>query len=256
MPTLSAWVRVRDYRLGQIAKLSNIEIFRESPMDKAALLESGYKHIILATGAAWRRDGVGHNNYVAVPGMEADNVLTPDDIMKGRDVKGDVIIYDDDQYYMAAVIAEKLLLAGCNVTFVTPGIDMASWSLYTDEQFKVQARLMKMGIKLMLGHRLIAWRRDHGIFACHYTGTEKHVQGATLVSVTSRISNDALYLDLKADEGARKAAGMITLKNIGDADVPGAIVHAVYAGHKAAREFGETIDVDQFPFKRELVFVK
>jgi hypothetical protein len=38
--------------------------------------------------------------------------------------------------------------------------------------------------------------------------------------------------------------------------VPGAIVHAVYAGHKAAREFGEVIDPDQFPFKRELVFVK
>jgi dimethylamine/trimethylamine dehydrogenase len=46
------------------------------------------------------------------------------------------------------------------------------------------------------------------------------------------------------------------LRAIGDCDVPGAIVHATYAGHRAAREFGETIDPDQFPFKRELVFVK
>ncbi len=89
LPSLSAWARVRDYRLGQIAKLSNIEIFRESRMDKAALLETGYRHIILATGANWRRDGVGHNNYLAVPGMDAANVLTPDDIMAGKKVTGD-----------------------------------------------------------------------------------------------------------------------------------------------------------------------
>ena len=256
LPTLSAWVRVRDYRLGQIAKLSNIEIFRESRMDKAALLESGYKHIILATGATWRRDGVGHNNYFAVPGMDAANVVTPDDIMKGKTISGDVVVYDDDQYYMAAVIAEKLVLAGCNVTFITPGLDVASWSLYTDEQFKVQVKLMNMGVRLVLAHRLTAWNRDHGLFACNYTGTEKRIEAATLVSVTSRLSDDGLYLDLKADDAARADAGILTLKNIGDADVPGAIVHAVYAGHKAAREFGEVIDPDQFPFKRELVFVK
>ncbi len=110
---LSAWARVRDYRLGQIAKLPNIEIFRESRMDKAALLETDYQHIILATGAIWRRDGVGHNNYFAVPGTDAANVLTPDDIMRGaRRHAATVIVYDDDQYYMAAVIAEKLVQDG------------------------------------------------------------------------------------------------------------------------------------------------
>ncbi len=256
LPTLSNWVRVRDYRLGQIAKLPNIEIFRESRMDKAALLDAGYKHIILATGATWRRDGVGHNNWTAVPGMDRANVLTPDDIMAGREVSGEVIVYDDDQYYMAAVIAEKLRLAGCNVTYVTPGLDVASWSLNTDEQFKVQVKLLKLGINLVLTHRLSAWKGDHAVFACNYSGTEKRIEAATLVSVTSRQSNDALFLGLKADEPARAEAGILTLKNIGDADVPGAIVHAVYAGHKAAREFGEVIDPDLFPFKRELVFVK
>jgi dimethylamine/trimethylamine dehydrogenase len=171
-------------------------------------------------------------------------------------VTGDVIVYDDDQYYMAAVIAEKLRLMGCNVTYVTPGLDVASWSLYTDEQFKVQVKLIKLGINLVLTHRLTAWKGDHAVFACIYSGAEKRIEAATLVSVTSRQSNDALFLELKADEAARAEAGILTLKNIGDADVPGAIVHAVYAGHKAAREFGEVIDPDQFPFKRELVFVK
>jgi dimethylamine/trimethylamine dehydrogenase len=256
LPGLSAWARVRDYRLGQIAKLPNIEIFRESRMDKAALLESGYRHIILATGATWRRDGVGHNVYMPVPGMEAANVLSPDDIMAGKKVTGPVIVYDDDQYYMGAVIAEKLRAEGHDVTLVTPGADVATWSVFTDEQFKTQAKLMKLGVKLVLTHRLAGWHGDHGTFACNYTGTLKRIEAATLINVSARISNDALFLELKADETARNEAGILTLKNIGDADVPGAIVHAVYAGHKAAREFGEVIDPDQFPFKRELVFVK
>jgi dimethylamine/trimethylamine dehydrogenase len=157
---------------------------------------------------------------------------------------------------MGAVIAEKLRTEGNDVTLVTPGTDVATWSVFTDEQFKTQAKLMKLGVNLVLTHKLTGWRGDHGTFACNYTGAEKRIEAATLVTVTSRLSDDALFLDLKADDAARKEAGILSLKNIGDADVPGAIVHAVYAGHKAAREFGEVIDPDQFPFKRELVFVK
>jgi dimethylamine/trimethylamine dehydrogenase len=256
LPGLAAWVRVRDYRLGQIGKLSNIEIFRESRMDKAAIFEAGYRHVILATGATWRRDGTGHNNYLPVPGMDAANVFTPDDVMAGKTVTGPVIIYDDDQYYMGGVIAEKLRSEGHEVTLVTPGTDVSNWAFFTDEQFKAQAKLMKMGVKLVLTHRLAAWAGDHARFVCNYTSTEMRVDAATLVSVTSRVSEDALFRELKADEAGRNKAGILTLKNIGDGDVPGAIVHAVYAGHRAAREFGEVIDPDLFPFKRELVFVK
>ena len=41
--------------------------------------------------------------------------------------------------------------------------------------------------------------------------------------------------------------------SIGDAFVPGAIYAAVYAGHRAAREFGEDIDPDAVGYIRELV---
>jgi len=44
-----------------------------------------------------------------------------------------------------------------------------------------------------------------------------------------------------------------TLCSIGDAFVPGAIYAAVYAGHRAAREFGENIDPDAVGYIRELV---
>ena len=48
-------------------------------------------------------------------------VLTPDDIMAGRMPRGrDVLIYDDDHYYMGGVLAELLRKHGFAVTLVTP----------------------------------------------------------------------------------------------------------------------------------------
>ncbi|MDY0882379.1 FAD-dependent oxidoreductase [Dongia soli] len=256
LPGLGTWGRVRDYRLGQIAKLPNVEIFLESRMDKDTILEAGYRHVILATGAAWRRDGIGHNVYFPLPGLDAANVLTPDDVMSGKQPSGSIVVYDDDQFYMAGALAERFRAAGHDVTLVTPGLDVSSWTLFTDEQFKVQTKLMKMGVNLVLAHRLEAWHGDAAAVACIYTGASRRVAGETLVTVTARQADDGLYRSLKEDAAAREAADIVTLRPIGDCDAPGAIVHATYAGHRAAREFGETIDPDQFPFKRELVFVK
>ncbi|TXH38727.1 MAG: NADH:flavin oxidoreductase [Rhodospirillaceae bacterium] len=256
LPGLGTWGRVRDYRLGQIAKLPNVEIFLESRMDKDTILEAGYRHVILATGATWRRDGIGHNVHFPLPGLDAANVLTPDDVMGGKEPTGSIVIYDDDQFYMAGALAERYRAAGHDVTLVTPGLDVSTWTLFTDEQFKVQTKLMKMGVNLILAHRLDAWHGDAAEVACIYTGVTRRIAGETLLSVTARQADDGLYRALKEDAAARGAADIVTLRAIGDCDVPGAIVHATYAGHRAAREFGETIDPDQFPFKRELVFVK
>jgi len=255
LPGLASWARVKDYRLGQIERLGNVEVFPETYLDRDQVYELGYAHVICATGATWRRDGVGHNVHFPVPGCEGVNVLTPDDVMAGAPVVGPVLIYDDDQYYMAGVLAEKLRTAGLDVTLATPGLDVSSWTLFTDEQFKVQTRLMQAGVKLVLAHKLKAWHQDHAELACIYTGKARRAAAATLILVTSRIANDTLYRELKADEAGRKAAGVQTLRAIGDCDVPGAIVHATYAGHRAAREFGEAIDPDRFPYRRELVFV-
>ena len=52
---------------------------------------------------------------------------------------------------------------------------------------------------------------------------------------------------------AASSTSIETLRSIGDAFVPGAIYAAVYAGHRAAREFGEDIDPDAVGYIRELV---
>ncbi len=53
--------------------------------------------------------------------------------------------------------------------------------------------------------------------------------------------------------GAGELGHIETLRTIGDAFVPGAIYAAVYAGHRVAREFGESIDPDDVGYIRELV---
>ena len=74
-----------------------------------------------------------------------------------------------------------------------------------------------------------------------------------MVLVTSRISNDGLWRELQA----RAEAGDVpwrTLTRIGDALAPATVAHAVYAGHRYAREFDAPVP-DGTPYKVERVNV-
>src|SRR6202000_3491529 len=58
LPGLAAWIRVLDYRAQALAEMKNVEVFRQSPMTAQDIMESGFEHVAVATGSAWRRDGV------------------------------------------------------------------------------------------------------------------------------------------------------------------------------------------------------
>ena len=57
--------------------------------------------------------------------------------------------------------------------------------------------------------------------------------------VGNRKQNDSLYKSLKSNQEALNASGIKTLQNIGDSNAPGAVVHAVYAGHLYANTFDQ-----------------
>ena len=121
LPGLAEWIRVRDYRALRIGKLDNVEVFRESDMSAEDALAVGADHIAVATGATWRRDGYGAANPrgIAVAGP-AGGVFTPDDVMAGRLPEGPTVVFDDDHYYMASVLAERIRMSGVPVTLVSP----------------------------------------------------------------------------------------------------------------------------------------
>ncbi len=251
LPGLASWARVRDYRLGQIAKLASIEVFPESEMSATDVAAMECRHVVLATGAHWRRDGTGHTVRRPVIARDAARIWTPDDILAGQLPEGHVVIYDDDQYYMAGVIAEKLTQAGRKITFVTPGIEVSSWTVMTDEQVRIQSRMMSVGVTIHLARHLTGWDGAAARFASIYDGSDLAVAGDALLIAGARQMNDSLERELLALQAAGKLPQLASIRAIGDCYVPGAIYNAVYSGHRLAREFDETIDRDAVGYSRE-----
>ena len=121
LPGLAAWGRVLDYRQQAIGDLACVEVYRESRMTAADIVEFGFRHVAVATGAAWRRDGVARWHTQPVPAHPAADVLTPDDLMAGWRPSGSrVVVYDDDHYYLGGVLAELLQNEGFEVEIITP----------------------------------------------------------------------------------------------------------------------------------------
>jgi len=243
LPGLAEWMRVVDWRVGQLGRLPNVAIFLDSELDAGQILEFSADRVALATGSKWRRDGIGRTHAAPISGWKDANVLTPDDVMNGALPAGPVLVYDEDHYYMGNVIAEKLRGAGLDVIFATPESKVGLWTARTAEQSRVQARMIELGVRLELDSALASLGRDRAVLACSYTGRTREIEVASVVMVTSREPSDALY---------RELAEQIDIERIGDCRAPGLIATAVYAGHLYAREMDETPRAG-VPFKREHV---
>jgi dimethylamine/trimethylamine dehydrogenase len=244
LPGLNAWGRVVDYRQYQISQMANVNLYLGSDMDAAGVAEFGADHVVIATGARWCNSGIGRSTPAPVPVIGDMPVLTPDDIMAGvKPPKGRVLIYDDDHYYMGGVLAEKLRKDGYAVTLVTPAPIVSQWTTNTLEQGRIQARMIELGVEIVPLHSMDEIEGDTALLECVYTEAERPVKCASVVMVTMRRPEEALYQALIAQG--------LTPDRIGDALAPGTIAAAVWSGHRYARELGEDVSAD-VPFKREL----
>jgi dimethylamine/trimethylamine dehydrogenase len=241
LPGLRQYDRVRDWRLNQISKLSNVQYFLESVVDREQILEFAADRVVVATGATWRHDGIGRWHEEEIPGWQTPSVMTPDDVLGGAVPDGPVVVYDDDHYYLGGVIAEKLRGDGLEVTLVTPANEVSTWTNRTEEQHRIQERILTLGIHLKTGTLLSEIRSGGVIAECIYTGRTLEIPASAVVLVTSRAPRDDLYLSLR-DE--------IDIERIGDCLAPGTIATAVYSGHRYAREMDADIPVG-IPFLRE-----
>ncbi|GLS87058.1 NADH:flavin oxidoreductase [Cypionkella aquatica] len=251
LPGLSAWGRVADYRTYQISQRPNVETYFDSCLTAENILDFGFQHVAIATGALWRADGVARMHVEPIPNSGLP-VYTPDDLMAGRLPKGRVTVFDDDHYYMGGVLAELLAQHGCAVTLVTPSAYVSDWTLNTLEQAAIHRRLVAAGVKIVL-NTVISSLTNQGVStACVYTGHASHIDAEAVVMVASRIAQDQLYHDLKAREADWADAGILSVKVIGDACAPGPIAWATYAGHRFARELDMPDIGDVLPFRREV----
>ncbi len=241
LPGLSEWARVRDYREQQLLGMTGVEIYRESRLSAADVLAFGADHVALALGARWRADGAGRSSGAPIEGLSApaERIFTPDDIMAGRLPEGRVLLYDDDEYYMGGVLAEKLAREGREVIFATPGDCVSAYGAYTVEQGRTQARLLELGVELRCAQELRAFSEEGALLACAYSGREQRLACDSLLLVTARLPNDSLYAELQEAIAAGAGGAPKTLRKIGDCNAPAIIAAAVYAGHRFARELEE-----------------
>ena len=240
LPGLAEWARVRDYRRQQFAKLPSLNVYLESALGLEDILEFGTDRVVLATGAAWRRDGVGRANLQPVEGYDRPHVVTPDHVMANLPLpEGPAVVFDDDHYYMAAVIAERLRRQGHAVTLVTPAAEPAAFTHHTMENRNTVRRLYELGIEIVPNHNIAAVGSESVRLRHVHSDASREAACAGLVMVTAREPQDELYRTLLAEPGRLLSAGIKSVDRIGDCYVPGTIAAAVWGGHRFARELDE-----------------
>jgi dimethylamine/trimethylamine dehydrogenase len=233
LPGLSEWARVRDWRVHQLGKLGNVEIFRESRMSVEDVVATGATRVLIATGSHWRKNGRGRTSPGAIASFADARTLLPEEIIAGERPAGPVVVYDDDLYVTAGAIAELLADAGLSVTYVTTAGTVSAWTRYTAEQERVQARLIEKGVAIIVSHAVEGLEEGAARLSCVYSGRKRAIPCMGFVPVTSREPEEALWQALAAD-----VARFQTLERIGDCKAPGLIAHAVHDGHRAGRAAG------------------
>jgi dimethylamine/trimethylamine dehydrogenase len=243
LPGLATWARVRDYRTNLIQSMSNVDIYRDSPLSAEDILDFDCDHVVIATGATWMTDILAPNGY-PFTGIAGENVFTPDDILAGATLDGPVVIYDFDHYYMGSCLAELLRGRGLDVTIVTNAGAVSAWTFMNNELAEIRSRMIELGVRVELENTVSAFA--HGsveLTSIYRDRTVRSIDCASLLVVGARKANDAIYQELLADPDRLADAGIKGVRCIGDCRAPGAIVHAVYSGHECAR----TIDADGEP---------
>ena len=232
----------------------------------------GADKVVIATGSSWNTDGTNCLSHDPIPGADASqpDQLTPEQIFGSKKKIGKrVVILNADTYFMAPSLAERLAVAGHEVTIVT-GVHLANYMHFTLEYPNMMRRLHELHVKEE--HNTFCTRIEKGRLEAYniwgdgskrsYRGpgrlpreenkTQRWVDFDSLVLVTGRHSEDRLYRDVKAKEDQWAANGIKAVYLIGDAEAPRLIADATFTGHRLAREIEEPNA--QFPkaYRREV----
>ena len=255
---LSAWKRVADNRLYEIQQKNNIEIYKESELTFSHINELGINNIFLATGSSWRKDGVGRSRRKPIQGMESLNVLTPEEAIKdSKNLKGPVVVYDDEQGYLGGVVADHLSSDHHEVIFITPAGIVSPWTESTLEQKRVQKSLLLNGVNIICNKSIDKAEGQSLNLQCVFTGEITHVKCSAIVMVTERIPNTTLYDQLIEQNNSIEGGKRKHIQLIGDAESPGLIADAVFLGHLAAQNFEEPEqEIQKAMFMREMPSLK
>ena len=250
LPGMTSYKRVVDYRVNQINQLSNVDVFLDNTLSPDDVLELGFDHVVTATGSAWQ-PSIMDEKSAPVLIDKTDTIFTPENVLNGLELKSPVIIFDFDYYYMGGLMAEYIKDLGHEVTIITPFDKVSPWSFNSNEIDEIQLRLQEKDIRVITQCR-IKKVKDSSVKLIHKVSHEEtDIDRGSLVLVGYRKQNDSLFSDLNSREEDLKTSGIKSLQNIGDSNAPGAVVHAVFAGHLYANTFDQEDNCSDDNFKLE-----
>ena len=197
LPGLSDWGRVRDYRVYQLQQRANVEIFPGGALDAPGVLEVGATQVCIATGAHWRRRRVRSRTPGADPRHRGQKRLHAGR-HHGR----------QDAGRPGAGLRRRSLLHGRRARREAGGGGVRSDPGHSGghgfrvDQIDAGARppswpdCSRSTWTLVTEHKLDDIGEDEMRIRCVYTQKTRSIQTSSVVMVTSRRPDDALYYDL------------------------------------------------------------
>ncbi len=221
---ITTWLEQEVYRLGVDVRLSTY-------LDADDVRMLAPDHVILATGASPRMDGIQVSNPgEPIAGFDQPHVLSSHDLFSQpqRDPGRHAVVIDDLGHYEAIAAAEQLIQRGCAVTYVSRHISFAPLMESTYLNAPALARLQRGAFSLHLRSRALRIDKDSVTIAPTFASCDNAVLTVRADSVVF-VSANRPNRDL-AD--ALDASGLpVTL--VGDAAAPGFLQAAIRSGHMA-----------------------
>ena len=250
LPGLGEWGRVVNYRKIQIDKLKNVEFIPNTRLDADGVNEYGAEIVVVATG--WllgdRRPQRLHPRHDPGRRRLAGVVRDPRaDHGRGQEPwASKVLIVDNDGYFTGVSLAEKLAEEGKQVTLMTPLGHIAPYMHFTLEAPNMHRKLHKLEASRSSRTRSRRRSTEGKVTSAHVYDEEHLTEWGvdSVVLVTQRRSNEALYRELKDSRRHRRArvrGRHAASTGSATASPRGSWPTAVFDGHRLARE----IDSDE-----------
>jgi len=122
LPTLGDWGRITDWRTVQLASLPGVQVITGRRLTAADVLDYGADLVVIATGSAWRGDGVQPGCPGLMPGADPGlpHVLTPEQACAGKRPPGPrVVVYEPTAITSRPEWLRCCAAGGFEVTVVT-----------------------------------------------------------------------------------------------------------------------------------------
>jgi 2,4-dienoyl-CoA reductase-like NADH-dependent reductase (Old Yellow Enzyme family)/pyruvate/2-oxoglutarate dehydrogenase complex dihydrolipoamide dehydrogenase (E3) component len=227
--TIATWLAEQARGNGAVIKTGNA-ITAEN-LD-AVLSAERPDHVVVATGARYRRDGFQGQTAKPLPGWESGRCVTWDEVALDKvTASGDVLVIDEMADVAAPLTAVKLARLGAKVRLLTKW-PMIGWETTAEVYLHwVLTYLYEAEVEIITDH---AVKRINGseveIVNIYAPSKMRPITADTIVMATARASENALYHLLR--ERGR------SVEAIGCAIAPRTVYEATLEGHRAARKLG------------------